>query len=170
MQIAINDGHASASEQSADWRKLSQQLRSIERSLAQREHMTPGPRAGFGLLVATGLGVGMAAVFFGIHQLGLLVDSPVFHLLPMLSAFVCFFLVLLLSKRPKTWTEQIDSQLAAYEPIDKDAYRKLQSVVRELGSLELQSVEEWIHTEQHALKIASGWRKAAPDGFLNKKV
>ena len=129
-----------------------------------------GPRANFALLVGGGAGVALMACFFGLDRFGLRIPSLVFNGCPIAVAALTMYFVGEHSKRPTTWTGKLDQLLAAYDPIDREAYRRLQQRTRDLGYLESDLVYEWLGFERHAIEIAAGWRKTKPDGFLSKKV
>jgi hypothetical protein len=72
------------------------------------------------------------------------------------------------SKAPNTHDDQIDGLLADYEPESAEAYRWLQSVVKEQGGFNVDAVEMWVDRETNALQQAV----VAPreDRFVNKTL
>lgn len=163
MFEVIKGGASSSNQKDRDWSKVMRALLNIERCLVQRQHASMGPRQGFAMLCGL---ASLCAAFFVLSQAG--VRQSFF--ISLAVAVPVFFLVLHYSKRPRTWTAKLDQLLAAYDPIDKEAYRRLQQRTREAGYLERDLVHEWLGFERHAVRVEAGWERAAPDGFLNKKV
>lgn len=156
-------GGATPSNPTRDWSKVMRALLNIERCLVQRQHASMGPRQGFAMLCGM---ASLCAAFFVLSQASV---HQSFFIALAVSVLV-FFLVLHYSKRPHTWTVKLDQLLAAYDPIDKEAYRLLQQRTRDAGYLERDLVHEWLGFERHAVRVEAGWERAAPDGFLSKKV
>ncbi|MFJ3109938.1 hypothetical protein [Pseudomonas putida] len=65
----------------------------------------------------------------------------------------------------------MDTYLAEYDPLDKDAYRRLQAVTEAEG-LSPWSLDEWLSREYDALDSADGIRSASArrGRFLRKKI
>jgi hypothetical protein len=74
------------------------------------------------------------------------------------------------SRVPLTHVDHIDSLLAAYEPVLKEAYRRLQKSVEEKGALRVQAVSVWVHEECAAIQRAGGWHLPTEGQFLKKWV
>lgn len=83
------------------------------------------------------------------------------------AANLCFRAV---SQAPLTHVDQIYILLASYEPVSKDAYRRLQKSVEEKGALRLQDVCVWIHEERDAIEQAGGWQMPAKRQFLGRRL
>lgn len=170
MSEIITEGQHATDASPTLWRKKWQHLKEIEKTLVMRKQGMTGPRASFAFLTGGGIVAGLMTIFIGIEQFGQHIPSVIFNLVPLSASFVCFILILWRSKRPKTWTEELDQQLLAYNPINKDAYRQLQQKTMEIGYLDTHQVCEWLSLERKAIDVASGWRQASPDGFLSKTV
>lgn len=169
MSKIITEGQYATDTSPTLWRKKWQHLNKIEKTLSLRERGSMGPRASVAFLTGCGVVAGLMAVLFVIEQFGQHVPA-MFNLVPLSAAFVSIILVMLHSKRPKTWTEKLDQQLLVYDPINLDAYRQLQQGTLDIGYIDARKVCEWLDLERKAVDVSSGWRKASPDGFLSKKV
>lgn len=55
------------------------------------------------------------------------------------------------SKAASSWTMVIDRELAAYDPVNVDAYTKLQMQTVEAGGITRDSLSEWLTTECDAV-------------------
>lgn len=66
---------------------------------------------------------------------------------------------------------RMDTYLAEYDPLDKEAYRRLQAAT-EVEGLSPWSLDEWLSREYDALDIADGIQPASArrGRFLRKKV
>ncbi len=62
--------------------------------------------------------------------------------------------MIFLSNTPKTWSLVIDNLLSQYEPINKEAFKHLQSVTIENGFLDFKTVAEFIKKENKVLDSA----------------
>lgn len=71
--------------------------------------------------------------------------------------------------RARTHTQVVDRLLEEYDPLDKDAYRALQSDVRACG-LERDIVEMWLGKEVQAVRTALGWHTGSELCFLKKRI
>lgn len=169
MSEIITEGQRATDASPTLWRKKWQHLNKIEKTLAIRDHGSLGPRASSASLIGGGVFAGLMTVFIGINQFGYHVPV-IFNFVALSAALVSFILVMLRSKRPKTWTAELDQQLLAYDPINLDAYRQLQQKTLDIGYLDSRKVCEWLSLERSAVDVASGWRQASPDGFLSKSV
>jgi hypothetical protein len=159
------------------WQKRWRQVRAIEATLIHSERTAVGPRAGFAIVAGIVTAGTVMAADFGLQQFGWSSSALPWQfarravaLAPLVLGLVAYMLVLRRSARPKTWTGRIDQLLAAYAPIDKKAYRRLQQQTRDLGYLETDLVFQWLQHERHAIEAAAGWLDPEPGGFLNKKV
>lgn len=74
------------------------------------------------------------------------------------------------SRAPLTHLDHIDILLAAYEPVSKDAYRRLHKSVEENGALRVRAVSVWIHEERDAIQRAGGWQLPVEGHFLKRRV
>lgn len=161
------------------WRKKLRQLHHIEAILYRRQKSKSGPRASRAMLAAGATCVGMLAAIFGLEHAGMPVSAipwklarQAVALAPYFVAFGIFLLVLARSSVPKTWTGLLDQLLVQYNPLDKEAYRRLQQHTRERDHLDTDQVVEWIQAEREAVKASAGWNKPEKyDGsFVNKKI
>lgn len=64
---------------------------------------------------------------------------------------------------------KLDQLLAVYDPIDKDAYRRLQHRTRDFGYLETELVQEWLGFERYAVEVTAGWRTVEPEDFSARR-
>ncbi len=155
-------------------------LRNIERAMIRSEarasgnSVVPSPIGGQALVFGAGVCLGLIGIQWlaevaGIWQL--IPNDFRQHLfwLPYAAGFFASIAVMLKSKTPRTWSDALDQELAAYNPIDKAAYRKLQQHARAVGFLDYHYVNEWRLLERDAVENAAGLRRAR-DTFLNKKV
>ena len=137
-----------------------------------------GPRASFAVAVA-------AAATFAVHTAVMFADgymgkgsivpdlvSQRFSVwLALVSGFMLASGILSysFSKLPKTHSQMMDSLLSAYDPVSKDAYRRLQAGTIAEGELRWEYVERWLEEEGEA--IANRSRPAEnPNKFTRKKV
>ncbi|MNN73581.1 hypothetical protein D3C81_1897120 [compost metagenome] len=66
---------------------------------------------------------------------------------------------------------KLDIQLAAYDPIDREAYRHLQGQTLAQGRLTPDSVLDWLHAEEKAIQQAESIRQSDLDlAFLRKQI
>lgn len=129
------------------------------------------PREDFARLIAFLVVVGLVGTT---HQL---IDQAVttnfligFYGLVLLAGFVAHRLALRWSKRPWTYVSLLDSLLARYDPVDLDAYRRLQDDARSRGSIAKANVTGWLDNE--FLALANAMPTVPPDThlFLDKKL
>lgn len=55
-----------------------------------------------------------------------------------------------------SWAELIDQELADYDPVDKDAYRRLQERTKAASFINFDEVYEYLAVERYAVRVASG--------------
>lgn len=173
MFEVINGGRVSSSAPPAslaNWKTRWAQLRTIETTMYRRTHSGMSPRANYAVGVAAVIVIASMALLSLLEQAGAPVGSPVLYGVPYLFGCTGLLAIWRCSKKPKTWTALLDQLLAAYEPIDRDAYCRLQDQTRDLGYLERDRVYEWLGFERHAVEVAAGRQNAEPSGFLAKKV
>jgi len=89
---------------------------------------------------------------------------------PCLIGFATWIFLLRRGTYPTSWGALIDQELAAYDPVDADAYRNLQQRTRDAGYLDLDEVRPWRCVEWNALDIASGRLTPPQRSFISKKV
>lgn len=155
-------------------------LRNIEAAMVRsearsREHScVPSPIGRQTLMVGAGVCLGLLVIKWLAEDLGIwqLIQKDIrqyIFWLPYVAGFVASVVVKLRSKKPRTWSDALDQELAAYNPVDKAAYRELQRHTRTGGFLDYRYVNDWLLLERDALERAAGLRRAR-DNFLNKKV
>lgn len=88
----------------------------------------------------------------------------------LLAGVAVAVLVLRFSRSPQTHLERLYQRLAAYNPIDRDAYRLLQDVTRSSRELAPAELENWLAVERNAVQVAAGLRKPMANAFLDKVV
>lgn len=88
-----------------------------------------------------------------------------------LAACAAFAAVLRYGRAAKSWGARMDTCLAEYDPLDKDAYRRLQAATEAEG-LSPWALDEWLTREYDALDAADGIQpqSARRGRFLRKKV
>lgn len=163
----------------ADWQAAARNLRRIEKTLAMRRMQTIGPRFGRAMAMCGASVLCLLGLSWGAGQLGLdYHDLPwkparmAIDVLPVLVAAVVFIYFARREDIPRTWGQQLDHDLARHEPIDRDAYRKLQQITAKLGYLDDDAVREWMWAEEDAIAAMSGGGrpKAAKSKFLSRDV
>ncbi|MNM71634.1 hypothetical protein D3C81_833040 [compost metagenome] len=82
---------------------------------------------------------------------------------------VTYLLVMCFSRTPKTHSEQFDVLLAAYDPIDREAYRHLQAQASASELITPKAVLVWLKAEEKAIRQAASIPKPGL-AFLNKQV
>lgn len=129
------------------------------------------PREDFARLISFLVVVSLVAVT---HQL---IDQAIttnfligFYSLVLLAGFAAHRFALRWSKRPWTYASLLDGLLAQYDPVDVDAYRRLQEEARECGSIFKASVSAWLDDEFRALANAMPNRYPDTQRFLDKKL
>lgn len=155
-------------------------LRNIESAMIRSEvrasgnSVVPSPIGRLALVVGAGVCLGLIVIKWLAEDAGIWqsiqkdVRQYLFWL-PYVAGFFASIAVVLKSKTPRTWSDALDLELAAYNPIDKAAYRELQRRTRTTGFLDYRYVNEWRLLERDAVENAAGLRRAR-DTFLNKKV
>lgn len=136
--------------------KKRRQLRKIGNTWQNQKIRTQGPRGLQAILL------GALAVLVVYLVSFLLRDFLHFSLardVEFVVAAVVFFAVryvaLKRSTLPRTYTELLDNQLSAYDPVDVAAYRAFQDQVRN-GGFNEDNVHYWLAQEYHALGRPSG--------------
>lgn len=136
-----------------------------------------GPRfsraSGICIVVASSLLV----LFWACGQLGLSFNNQPWKpdwmtsnwLIALGSAFV-FLYFIRRDDIPKTWSHQLDQELAKHRPINLEAYKKLQEVTTNTGHIEEYAVLNWMAAEQDAIAARSGGHRQAQSEFLNRKL
>jgi hypothetical protein len=124
---------------------------------------------------AAGLGFLAAVAVFGLiyvaHNYASLVVSAIVHLALSVGAGIGAGLyVMKTSSAPRSHVDNLDTLLAAYDPVSKDAYRWLQQRVAERGALDGDLVEAWLERERDAIQLAAGWRMPTEARFLKKRI
>ena len=159
------------------WRRKWKQLKDIERTVIHGRRSTSDPRSSRAIVIAALSCAGVFAAFYALEKAGINYhDLPwktaqqTLDWAPFVVAVLAYVLVQRFSSLPHSWTAQIDKLLAFYEPIDRDAYRRLQQRTQEIGYLESDFVREWIGFERSAIEKAAGWHRPKPAGFLNKRL
>lgn len=130
-----------------------------------------GPGSVVGPRASQALAMGLVAC--GAVLLSGLSFSPKYGALEssaLLAGVAVTILVLRLSRSPQTYLERLYQQLAAYDPIDLNAYRLLQDVTRSSQELAPGEVETWLTVERNAVQLAAGLCKPMANAFLNKVV
>lgn len=123
-------------------------LTEIENTLmAARSRL--GPRAGFSLVIGVALGI---AAFAASGTLGAM--GGVSLLVGLGAAAVASVVSYTQSKLPVSYSERLDGQLAQYEPVNLDAFVKLQELVRAARSYDHDDVQEWVNVERNAVIFA----------------
>lgn len=136
-----------------DSTSLMYQLQEIEKTLALRRLDGLGPRAAFALFIAVTVQLLSMGVLLTIVVSGFEISNDSFYGYPITAALVTYVLVMLRSRRPKTWTVLLNQQLTAYHPIDVEAYRCLQQHTWNFKSFEMESLREWLRLEYHAITV-----------------
>lgn len=154
-------------------------LRNIENAIVRsdaraRNSGIPSPIGRQALMIGAGVCLGLLAIkslaeASGIWQLIQKDIRQYLFWLPYVAGFLASVVVMLRSEKPRTWSDALDQELAAYNPIDKAAYRELQRHTRTGGLLDYRYVNDWLPLERDAVERAAGLRRAR-DTFLNKKV
>lgn len=170
MFKVINGDKAASADHATDLRKRWRQLDAIKQTLDMRESARMGPRTNVAFLSGVAIGLGVMCFFAGLAEFGLHLRDGAFYLVPLAAAIMGMYLVGSRSKRPKTWTAQLDQELTAYEPIDEGAYRQLQQQTRDAGYLESRVIRHWLDLERDAIQVADERRKTSHHGFLSKKL
>lgn len=157
--------------------KLKQLLR-IERTQIKVEYRSFGPRFMSAMMVGIVTGAIVAGVLVLIDDNGLLVwtgfQSGVlkgaFNSLPFVLSVYAFSIYTLKSKEPKSWYGDLDAKLTQYEPVDKNAYRRLQQGTRDLGVVSGENLSEWVFAERNTIKLIMKPTVKMNETFLDKKV
>ncbi len=155
-------------------------LRNIERAMIRSEarargnSSVPSPIGGQALVVGAGVCLGLLSIKWLVDGAGiwqLILKDVRQHLLwlPYAAGFFASVAVMLKSETPCTWSDALEQELAAYNPIAKAAYQELQRRTRAAGFLDYSYVTKWLLLERDAVESAAGLRRAR-DTFLNKKV
>ena len=73
------------------------------------------------------------------------------------------------SKQPLTFTALLDSRLAAYDPVNREEFRRLQEQTKQLAFLKNEPILDWLLQERSAVVQV---HPKAPEGkaFLARKV
>ncbi|MDP9877694.1 hypothetical protein J2W25_001999 [Variovorax boronicumulans] len=158
-----------------DWHAKLRQLQRIDWRRRQRMFSSVGPRTSKAALVSVAAFLGVLAVSRSLEWLGWVPVATAFDmrlsgLISVAGGAIAYVLVQLWSVAPKTWSALLDVDLAAYEPVDRQAYRNLQERTRTSGYFEHAAIAAWLRDERDAVEMAAGWRKPRNSAFLNKKV
>lgn len=110
--------------------------------------------------------VGLGVVTFIIGQK---VASPAIAIpLTLFGAALGSFLGSYYSKH-KTWEQRIYAKLTAYEPLDKKAYREIQSLAAE-ENLTFDAILDWVKHESMKLNLSTSDDNDARQRFVDKKI
>lgn len=122
------------------------------------------------------IGLGTIACFAvlgiaeGLNRLGLHIHSLISLGLALLAGMAVYRYISMYSTAPRTHAEHVDLLLAAYDPVDKEAFRTLQHKIEERGIFDLELVSMWTDIEADAIQAAAGWRMPSESKFLKKRV
>ena len=94
----------------------------------------------------------------------------VIGLFPVAAGIAAWLYMLRKSAYPASWAELIDQELADYDPVDKDAYRRLQERTKAAGYINFDEVYEYLAVERYAVRVASGQYTPPKQSFTSKKV
>lgn len=154
-----------------DWKSKRQQVKRIE--AAARWHcVSPGK----GPRDSVALGFALTVLFLGLIApkglagLGFTPSLPwpwLGTVLSVLAAVGAYIVVLVYGPGPRSYSDVLYASLAAYAPIDKDAYRVLQAKTRRY--VEFDYFQAWASSERQAIAEAAGLMKAKT-AFLEKAV
>lgn len=111
------------------------QLNAIRRAVYAHRNGLPSRRSGYAL----GVGVFTAFVVAVWLQSGVVVPFGT----GLVASVTSYFLMQLTT----SWADELDRLLAAYEPVNVDAYASLLEDTKEGGGLALQKVEAWLAEE-----------------------
>jgi len=152
-------------------------LQRIEGTVILHNTSTLGPRAILSVTMAGLTCLVLEAAIYMLKQYdidyyalpGKTIDQ-IMKLTPVIAAVVVLAFVWMKSTMPKSWAKRIDHLLTRYEPLDKDAYRRLQQKTQESGYLKPDSVREWILLERSVINEIVNQQENETPEFLNKKV
>lgn len=153
------------------------QLRQIERHTMRAQCGSGTPRSDRAALAGF---LGAAALFATIYlaeETGGLVlgaSSTLRMALPLspLAAYAAAWVyVMRRSARPATWEELIDQELVEYDPLDKEAYRRLQQRAMASGRVDVTDVADYVAMEKYAVREAAGQhRNQRHPSFADKQI
>lgn len=177
MFQVINGGGQKPALTTAEAKAKFQQLRTIDIAMLRSGQSINGPRFGRATMAGAAVCVALLGLSYLVENSGLApwatLPPDVRHALfwlPYALGFGVFLWVNVKSSYPRTWVDLIDAKLAGYEPVDREAYRRLQQRTRDAGFLDYHEVREWVLMERHAVEIASGRLTPSRETFLRKKV
>lgn len=166
MTLTVIDGgkRSTSPEDTATRRK---QLRKIEyyAQMFFGRPTGPLPMQSLGPRRMLACGAAAAAGIFTVWAVG-------FGWLWLIANGAAYLAVTRYSTAPRSWGQGIDQRLADYDPLDKDAYKRLQSATDMARALEPWHFREWLDCEYLALDAADGIRHRPEDRglFLKKKL
>lgn len=152
-----------------DWKSKLRQVKRIE-AAARRHYSSPskGPRDAAALVIGLVVLVLGLIVAKGLAALGFTPTWPwLGAVLPLFAALGTYVAVLVCGPGPRSYSDVLYASLAAYAPVDKDAYRVLQAKTR--NHFELEYFQSWAWSERQAIADAAGLMKAKK-AFLGKVV
>lgn len=158
-------------------RQKYKQLRRMEMHMTQARNAHSSPRSGRAALAGGVVAVGLFGLTYLAEQAGLLpvpgapaMLRQVIGLFPVAAGIAAWFYMLRKSAYPASWAELIDQELADYDPVDKDAYRRLQERTKAAGYINFDEVYEYLAVERYAVRVASGQYTPPKQSFTSKKV
>lgn len=158
-------------------RQKHRQLRLMEMHMVQARNRHGSPRSSRAALAGGAVAVGLFCLSYLAEQAGLLPlpGAPAalrqaINLFPVAAGIAAWLYMLRKSAYPASWAELIDQELADYNPVDKDAYRRLQERTRAAGFIDYDAVYEYLTVERYAVRVASGQYTPPKQSFTSKKV
>jgi len=143
------------------------ELASIQKTLLLHKLDRGGPRMQMLMTASTRSGLGIFAVMLLLTMMGrdlniFVFFAPVAFLPPALISYFRW-------TGPKSWAEVLDPQLAAYQPVNRTAFRHLQEDLRRAGQIVSSMVDDWLEAEKAALDAAQ-FPPFRPTSFLERKL
>lgn len=158
-------------------RQKYKQLRSMEMHMNQARYSYSSPRGGRAALVGGVAVVGLFGLTYLAEQAGLLPvpGAPaalrqVINLFPFAGGVAAWVYMLRKSAYPASWVDLIDRELAEYNPVDKDAYRRLQERTKAAGYIDFDEVFLYLLAERSTVRVASGQYTPPKQSFISRKV
>lgn len=96
------------------------------------------------------------------------INDWLFGLIAILAPVSSFIFFKKTSKAAETWQEEFDKKLIAYEPVDLNNFIWLQKTTEKNGSLDLNSLKDWLYVERSAIKNVL-YPKSYEDPVIDKK-
>lgn len=174
----VKDSQSVSPGDPADWQAAARSLRRIENSLyAYRTQAWP-PRFRRAITMSMASAISLLALIWGASQFGMdyhaipWMPARQVILLPVLLVLAVFIYFIRRDDIARTWGQHLDHRLAAHDPIDRDAYRKLQKTTAVLGYLNVDAVQDWTWAERDAIRALNGRdaAKAEKSRFLSRDV